>query len=130
MLVHDSRLNPGHAILQVDLQDPIHSGELQHDSTLRGDGSPAQAGSGAPGQKGDPMTAGKPDDLKHFLGGVRENHEIGHAGVKGQPVAFIHQQFFRGVEDPVAVQQGHQFLANLGPGDAWLGCCNGHDAAL
>ena len=130
MLVDDSRLNLGQAILQVDLQDPIHPGKLQDDAALRGNGAPAQAGAGASGQKGNLVPAGKSDNLKHFLGGVWEDHEIGHAGMEGQPVAFIDQQFFRGVEDPVAAQQVHQFLPDLGPGEARFRSCSYHDVAL
>ena len=102
MLVDDSRLHLGQAVLQVDLQDPIHSGKLQNDTALCSDGSPTQAGAGASGQKGDSVFAGKPDDLKHFLGAAWEDHEIGQVGVEGQSVAFIDQQFFRSVEDPLA----------------------------
>ena len=90
--VHHARLDPGHTVVEVYLQQPVHAGHRQHHRLAQRRRSAGQAGPGPPGRNRPPVARGDLDARHHVGGGAGIAHRSGVAllvdgGVAGGQVA-------------------------------------------
>ena len=93
------RLDHGIAIAQVDLEDPLHPREHQHDASPHGQTAAGQARAGSAGYEGQVVFGGQAHYPGYVGRGAGKNHHVGAVFLDHEAVA---------LEDhPVAVGGQH-----------------------
>jgi hypothetical protein len=102
--VGDARLDDDALAVEVDLEDPVHTGERHDNPSCDRSRSSGKAGSGAPRDERDTLAAAGADDGLHVLRRPRKDDELRNRSVPGEPVALVHAQLL-GLGDDVLVSQ-------------------------
>src|SRR5579863_4082599 len=98
--IHDSWLNDGALIFEVEFENAIHAREDEHQSAGTCERATGEPGAGAATENRDVMLRGDPDDLRDFGGCGRENNYIGAAFFDGA-VVFVEDEIFGAGENSV-----------------------------
>ena len=103
--VDDTGLDPGHAVVDVDLEDPVHLRQRDDDRRPERDGSSRESGAGSPGH--DPSTVA--------LGDPHDRLDLSRRGRESTPVHMRHRRRSRR-----RARRGRARLRRLGraPGSA------------
>ncbi len=96
--VDDARLYDGDAVLRVHLQDAVHARGDDDDAAVVRDGAAGEAGAGAAGGDGHPMSAGNAHHFRHLVGVIGEDDGLGQAALDGC-VVLVDDEVLGGVED-------------------------------
>jgi hypothetical protein len=78
--VDDARFDDGDAVGGVDLQDPVHAEQGEHDAAVRGVRRARQAGAGALRYDGDAQGGRRTHHVLHLFDGAGQHDGRGHAG--------------------------------------------------
>ena len=109
--VDHPRLDDGHPVHGVDLQDAGHAGEGKHDAAVLGDGAAAEAGPSAPRDDRDAVACG----YLHAGGdlvGVPGDHDGQRRGLVDRPIILEDDQVLGGVEHVVVADHRLQLLGH------------------
>src|SRR5690606_19699567 len=107
--VDDAGTDPGGLVVRVYLVDLVHPLGRHHDAARVGDCTGGQTGSGSPGNDGDSVLGGDPDDSGYLGGCIREDDHVG--GTDAGPCVFrVEMQGEPVHRDPVGTEQGLQVV--------------------
>ena len=107
--VDDTRLDDRVAILDADLQNPVHSRALDDHRSIIRNGAAGQTGAGAPGHERHTVGAADRHDAAHFFPAVREHDRERFRRVKRQPVTLVNEQLLGAVEAVGRTHDGFEF---------------------
>jgi hypothetical protein len=97
--VRHPRLDDDALRVEVDLKDPRHPRERDHDAAGDGSRAAGEPRSGAARDERDLVSRTGADDRLHLLGRARQRYELGDRAVPGQAVALVDAQLLRLRED-------------------------------
>ena len=102
--VHDTGLDDGELVFDVDFEDAIHAREGDDDAAIAGERASGEAGAGAASNDGSFVAFGELDDLHDVGGAARENDAL-RAGKFDGAVVFVEEQVFRTGKNVVAHEE-------------------------
>ena len=116
--IHDARLEHGAFVRQIDFDNAIHARKRDHDAAGARDHAAAQSGARAPADDGDAVFAGDSNQRRHFLGGLREDHQL-RLGLVDAAVVFVQLQVFRAGPDTRAARAAVSICAQSKSFASW-----------
>ena len=93
--VDDAGLDPGDAIVEIDVENPVHPGERDDDRRTEWDRPAGEPGARTTGHDGSPVPCGDPHDRLHVAGRGGEADRTGHTAAEDGRVAAQQRAFGR-----------------------------------
>ena len=132
--IGDARLHARRAVLEIDVQHPVHLGDAEHDGVLLRDRAAAERGARAARHHLHPVLVAEAQDGRDLLGRRRQHHRERHLTVGGQPVRLEGPAFVLGDDQGLRRDKASQTLDDLLPARQnrfirfWK--CDGHGILL
>ena len=102
--VGNARFDHDALAVQVDLEDPVHPGERDHDTSRNRSRAAGEPRSRAARDEGDSFAVAGAHDGLHLLGRDGKDDELRNCAVTREPVALVHAELL-GLGDHVLVAQ-------------------------
>ena len=90
--VRDARLDDDALRGEVDLEDPVHPRERDHDSVRHRQGAAGEAGARAAGDERDALARADPHHPLHLARRRGQDDQLGLCAPSGEPVAVVHPE--------------------------------------